>query len=491
MIGLLAMAAPARALDPLDAPITTSTGTVTGNAAHSLHSYLGIPYAAPPVGALRWREPQPVKAPTGVLHARQFSPICPQKPGLQRVFGDDPQRQSEDCLYLNIWTPAKSPRDHLPVMVWIHGGGFQFGAGSLPIYDGSALARKGVVLVTFNYRVGALGFMVHPGLSAESPHHASGNYGLLDQIAALKWIKANIAAFGGDPDQVTIFGESAGSDSVNYLMASPLAAGLFRGAVGESTSAMDASLAGGRGLADAEQQGASFAAKLKSANLAALRTVPASDIVKAQSGFWPIEKDGYVLPDTVYGAFAKGRQLRARLLVGSNANEVATLPIVWVKPETPEEKSAYTQLYAGPGDRQLTNDTIAWQMRVWAAVHARTSGQAAFLYWFDHSWPGADGKPDRRGAFHASEILYVFDNLDTAKLPWTDADRRLAALMSSYWTNFAKTGDPNGPGLPPWPAYQPQGEPVMELSDQPHARPIPRKEQLDFIDAYFAKRRAP
>ncbi len=276
-------------------------------------------------------------------------------------------------------------------------------------------------------------------------------------------------------------------------MASPLAAGLFRGAIGESTSVMDSSLgiAGRRTLADAEAQGTALAATLKAPSLEALRASSVADLVKAGGAFWPIEKDGYVLPDGVYETFAKGRQNKVRLLVGSNANEVATLPMVWVKPQTDQEKAAYDGLYAGPGDKQLTNDTVAWQMRVWAALHTRTSGQPAFLYWFDHSWPGADGKPDPRGAFHASEIPYVFGNLDTAKLPWTDADRRLSELMSSYWVNFAKAGDPNGDGLPPWPAYQAQGEPVMELSDQPHARPIPRQGAMEFIEAYFARRRAP
>jgi len=484
-------AAPALAQSSMDRPIATSTGLVTGKAVAELHSYLGIPYAAPPVGPLRWREPQPVKISKGVLQARQFSPICPQTPGLASVFGDDHQSQSEDCLYLNIWTPAKSRNDRLPVMVWIYGGGFQFGAGSLPMYDGSVLARKGVLLVTFNYRVGALGFMVHPALTAESPHHASGNYGLLDQIAALNWVKANIAAFGGDPDQVTIFGESAGSDSVNYLQASPLARGLFRGAIGESTSVMDpaAGPLGRRTLAQAEQEGVAFAAILKAPTLAELRRLPARDLMTPGAAFWPLEKDGYVLPDRVYEVFAEGRQNKARLLVGSNANEVATLPIVWVKPETAEEKAAYARLYPRPDDEQLTNDTVAWQMREWAALHVKAPDQRAFVYSFDHAPPGEDGRPDPMGAFHASEIAYVFGTLGSSKRPWSDADRRLADQMSSYWTNFAKTGDPNGPGLPDWPSYRPADEQVMELTDRPQARPIPRKTELDFIESYFARRR--
>jgi para-nitrobenzyl esterase len=443
------------------------------------------------VGSLRWREPQPVRRPAGVVSARRFAPVCPQDPAFARVFNAEPQPQSEDCLYLNVWTPAKSPRERLPVMVWIYGGGFQSGAGSLPAYDGAALAHKGVILVTLNYRLGALGFLAHPALTAESPHHASGNYGLLDQIAALKWVRANIAAFGGDPGQVTVFGESAGADSVNYLQASPLAAGLFRGAIGESTSVMDsaAGMLGKRTFAQAEGEGVTFAARLRAPTLEALRAVPAETLVRTGVAFWPIETDGHVLPLTVHDAFATGRQNKVALMVGSNANEVATLPVVWVKPRSPREKAELERLYRGLDDKQLTNDTVAWQMRAWASASVDASDRRAFVYSFEHAQPGTDGRPNPLGAFHTSEIVYAFGALDSSRLPWTSADRRLADLMSSYWTNFAKSGDPNGPGLPPWPAYGGRSEQVMELSDRPHAKPIPRRDALDFIDRYFARRR--
>jgi para-nitrobenzyl esterase len=432
-----------------------------------------------------------VKPWTGVLGADHFSPICPQRADASKISGVNPQSQSEDCLYLNIWTPAKTGQ-RLPVMVWIHGGGFVFGAASLPTYDGENLARKGVVLVSINYRLGALGFMLHPALTAESPHHTSGNYGLLDQIAALKWIKANIAAFGGDPGRVTIFGESAGSDAVNMLQASPLAKGLFQQAIGESTAEMDpaAGIVGLRSFAEGEQQGVALGEQLHAASIAALRAVPAEALVNAKAQFWPMEQDNYVLPRQIYAVFAAGRQNKVPILVGSNSREASTLPMVWVKPDAGEQ-AAYSHLYAKPGDPQATTDTVLWQMRTWVRLDAKTPGQHAWLYWFDHAPPAANGQPNPLGAFHASEIIYVFNNLQTSNLSWSDADRRLADQMSSYWTNFAKTGDPNGPGLPPWPAYSPAHERSMRLADDTGAIPLPHKDAVEFIDAYFAHRRAP
>jgi para-nitrobenzyl esterase len=248
-------------------------------------------------------------------------------------------------------------------------------------------------------------------------------------------------------------------------------------------------LPGRRTLAQAEQQGVELGKSLNAPTIAAMRRLSPERLLEAKASFWPLERDGYVLPDEVYDTFAKGGQNRAGLIAGSNANEVATLPMVWVKPESEAEKATYASLYARPGGLQATNDTVLWQMRTWVRLDARTGGPAAYSYLFDHAWPAPDGKPDPRGAFHGGEIIYVFDNLDRTPLAWTAQDRRLADLMSDYWTNFAKRGDPNGPGLPHWPAYDVAHEQTMLLSDGPHAIDMPHARALEFLDAYFASRR--
>jgi para-nitrobenzyl esterase len=486
----------ATAAGAAEAPVRTTGGLVRGaSAAEGVRVFKGLPYAAPPVGPLRWRPPAPAAGWTGVRAADAFGPACPQKPrGENSLFRQPSEdRQSEDCLYLNVWTPAKRPGDRLPVMVWIHGGGFANGSGANPTYDGVALARRGVVLVTLNYRLGPLGFLVHPELSREAAYHGSGNYGLMDQVAALKWVRANIAAFGGDPSRVTIFGESAGSGSVNILQASPLAKGLFRRAIGESTSQMDpaSGLLGRQSLAQGEAAGVKYAADLGANNLADLRRLPAEAFLKPATQFWPQEKDGYVLPDEVQAIFAKGRQNRVDLIVGSNAQEGSNLRAPWVRPDA-GEKAAFDRFYTGPMDPQASTDAVHWQMRSWAGLHAKSGGRT-FLYWFEHAPPVPvgryrenDGKP--LGAYHASEIGYVFGNL-IQPWPWAEADRRLSDLMSRYWVNFARTGDPNGPGLPAWPRYDPRAPQVMRLSDKPGAQGPVRPEAQVFLDAYFDKRR--
>jgi para-nitrobenzyl esterase len=483
---------------PLGVKVRSADGWVEGTrTAGGVLVFRGIRYAQPPVGDLRWRAPVPPKPWAGIRSAREFSPDCPQPvsppltPG-NKVPSVQPSRapgQSEDCLALNIWTPAHDTNAHLPVMVWIYGGGFQGGSGALPDYDGTEFARGGVVLVTFNYRVGVLGFLVYPGLTAEAPYHSSGNYGILDQIAALRWVKRNIAAFGGDPTRVTIFGESAGSTSVNILQASPLAKGLFERTIGESTSQMDAAagLLGRLSLRQAEEYGERYAAAVGAHSLRRLRRLSPSTLLKGGWVFWPLDPDGYVLPEEVYATFQTGRQNDVPTLVGYNAAEGVNLRVPWIRPETPWEKAMFHRLYPYPGDVQVYTDTVAWQMESWAELQARTGHHPSYLYEFDHSPPAAQGPSF--GPIHAAEIDYVFRNFNRVPRPWTREDRYIGKLIASYWINFARSGNPNGPGLPHWPAFNPAAPELMKFDSTAHAVPAPRQDAFKFIDAYFARRR--
>ena len=486
---LLATCALAGCSSAQSAPVVTiSQGALKGTQENGVDRYLNIPYAAAPVGPLRWKAPQPAASWDGERDAGKYGPQCAQAapPGPPGA-APEPKNQSEDCLSLNVWAPAGA-EGPLPVMVWIHGGGYLFGSGSQPQFDGTAFARKGVVLVTINYRLGPLGFMAHPELTAEADYHSSGNYGILDQIAALKWVQANIAKFGGDPANVTIFGESAGAGSVSILQASPLARGLFAKAIGESTSQFDpdGGLIGRQDRASAEQYGVKFAQKLGAANLAELRALPADKILAGSPFFWPTERDGYVLPDLVYNTFAAGKQNDVPTLVGSNSDEGATIKVEWVK-RAAADQAAYDRIYGGAKDplRQSATDAVQWQMRVWADLQTKTGKSKSWLYWFDQPWPGR--KQD--GAFHGSEIVYAFQNLGAEDQPWTDADRALSGLVSDYWVNFARTGDPNGEGLPLWPAYDPADPKLMRLSPEPGAITTPRPDAQKFLDAYFDERR--
>ena len=495
-LGLIAAEAKAAAFDR---PVMTASGAVQGvEEGAGLHVFKGMPFAAPPVGQLRWREPQTPAHWTGVRAANKFSPSCPQKGRDPNSFSYRPieDTQAEDCLYLNVWTPAKTGGAKLPVMVWIYGGGFQNGSGGNPSYDGANLARHGVVLVTFNYRLGALGYLVHPELTRESPHKTSGNYGMLDQIAALKWVKANIAAFGGDPARVTIFGESAGSGSVNILHASPLAKGLFQRAIGESTSQMDPAggIIGRRSMAQSEEAGVKYAAEVGAHSLAELRALPFETLTKSPTQFWPQEKDGYLLPDEVHAIFAAGRQNRIALISGSNSTEGANIRVPWVRPDA-SEKAGYDRLYANAPETQVYTDVVQWQNRTWARLHARSGAGPAYVYWFDQAPPVPLGRYRENGgkapgAYHSAEIQYVFGTLAVQpSWPWTDTDRKLSDTMMRYWTNFARTGDPNGAGLPAWPRYDDVRPEVMHLAKDVAAGPPSRPEAQSFLDAYFDKRR--
>jgi para-nitrobenzyl esterase len=472
--------------------------------------YRGIPYAAPPVGELRWKAPQPPASWKGVRQATEFSNACWQTPypSAASIYQSKLPPLSEDCLYLNIWSPSKSAKDKdkLPVMVWIHGGGFTRGSGTSAAYDGEILSRKGVVVVTINYRLGVFGFLAHPELTAESGHHASGNYALLDQIAALQWIKANIAAFGGDPSRVTIFGESAGSWAVNALMASPLAKGLFHRAIGES----GASFSPMRTLAESEKAGEKLAASLGATQntLKTLRAKSAEEILKAgnEQTVRPAV-DGWVLPQDIYTIFAQGKQNDVPLIVGNNADEgtalapqgamvTATVYVDGVRQRYGSTADQFLSTYPAANDAEAVSSFYAayrdqvfgWEMRTWARMQTKTGHHPTYLYYFSRRPPGPQSQKLR--AFHAADVAYVFGTF-VWPFPWEDTDRKLSDAISSYWVNFATSGNPNGEGLPKWPVYESQTDSTLELGDQIVPRTAVNKAGLDLFDAYYQSQRAP
>ena len=468
-------------------PVRLDSGLLSGADGNNtgVHVYKGIPYAAPPVGNLRWKAPEPPNPWKGVKAAAEFSPVCMQLPYPETspYYTPIPNR-SEDCLYLNVWTAAKTPNEHRPVMVWIHGGGFTRGSGGTPTYDGENFAQKGVVLVTVNYRLGVLGFLAHPELTAQSPHHSSGNYGLLDQIAALEWVKKNIAAFGGDPQRVTVFGESAGSSAVNFLQASPLAKGLFHRVIGES----GANFARGGTLADRERSGSKY-------TLADLRAKSAEELLKMEIAARP-GVDGWVVPASVASTFAQGKQSDVPVIAGSNADESRTLS-PWSSNESAFLESVHTRfgtaseefLKLYPVDSEASaaeahyastrDQGMGWNMRTWAREQTKTGKAPAFLYYFTRIPPGP--MADQYRAYHAAEIAYVFGNL-SPKRPWEEADRKLSDTMLQYWVNFAAKGDPNGQGLPAWPRYEATLDTGMEFGNSVVVKRNINKAALDFFD---------
>jgi para-nitrobenzyl esterase len=487
----------------------TASGVVEGVVSPDgkVRSFKGIPFAAPPVGPLRWKPPQPLAPWSGPRKAVEFGPRCMQT----RVFSDMIFRDagpSEDCLYLNVWMPESHSAQKLPVMVWIYGGGFVAGATSEPRQDANILCQKGVMVVSMNYRLGIFGFFSHPELSKESGHDASGNYGLMDQLAALQWVKENIAAFGGDPDNVTIFGESAGSASVSALMASPLAKGLFRRAIGES-GAIFGAVRPMKSRAESERIGLEFAkSTLGTDSLAALRAKSAADLLQAAAKedaprFSP-NVDGYFLPETVQAIFVAGKQSHVPLLAGWNLDEgsyhailgdeaptaqnfdakVRSLyganadAILKLYPATTEEEvKRAAQDLAGDRSTQFTT----WK---WMELELKTGGSPVYRYRFEETLPlPAGSAPNTEtSAPHASEIEYVFGVLASRDLPWRPQDEKLSDQMGSYWTNFAKTGDPNGAGLPKWPSYAPEDFQVMHLNTNPQALPDNRRARYLFLD---------
>src|SRR5580700_6147160 len=465
--------------------VLTESGTVSGVSANGVSVYKGIPFAAPPMGDLRWRPPVHAAPWTGTRKADAFAPACMQV-GVSMP-GETPPAVSEDCLYLNIWTPAKAktPHEHLPVIVWIYGGGYINGSASMPLYWGDRLAQRGVIVVTIAYRLGPLGFLALPELTRESPYHSSGNYGLMDQIAALEWIQRNIAVFGGDPKCVTIAGQSSGSISVSILMSSPLAKGLFQRAIGESGGLFEPLQLGPKFLlANAERDGEKYAASLGAPSLKELRRLPASQLTGNANGICHPVIEPYLLPVSPYEAFASGQQNDVPLLIGSNAEEARALTdVTQVKAATfdtdlansfgalpPQLLTAYphaTDQEAKQARLDLERDLrFGWDMWAWARLQSATGGSSVYYYSFTQKPPFPAGSSyDNWGASHFAELWYVFDHLDQQTWRWSAADRRVAEEISSYWVNFAKSGNPNGAGLPLWPAFSNANNKVLYLGD--------------------------
>lgn len=484
----------------------TANGVLEGvvSADGRVRTFKGIPYAAPPVGPLRWKPPQPVTPWTGVRKAVDYGPRCMQTNVFSDMqFHDD--GPSEDCLYLNLWMPEVHSKALLPVMVWIYGGGFRAGSTSEERQDGGNLSKKGVLVVSMNYRLGIFGFFSLPEMAKESGHNASGNYGLMDQVAALRWVKENIASFGGDPDNVTIFGESAGSSSVSALMASPLAKGLFNRAIGESGAEFGRDV---KTHTETERVDADFAKFVFGTDsLEALRAKPTAAIEEAGSREgtpkFSANIDGYFLPESARAIFAAGKQSQVTLIAGWNLDEDDYESILGSEPPTREtfEKKvralygdnaeALSKLYPGTSEgevkraaQDLAGDRFTalhtWE---WLEMQVKTGQAPVYRYRFEQTLPLPAGSPPdaEPRAPHAGEIEYVFEVLSSKDLPWRAEDEKVSDLMSSYWTNFAKTGDPNGEGLPHWPTYGPEKYEVMHLNPEPHAAPDEHRARLEFL----------
>ena len=505
--------------------VKTTGGEVRGVIKDGITSFKGIPFAAPPVGELRWRAPQPVKHWDGVRLADSFAP-GPMQPAVVAMVMGGGANLSEDCLYLNVWTPAKAADEELPVMVWIYGGGFISGMTSVPVFDGTRLAQKGVVLVSIAYREGPFGFLAHPELSRESGK-GSGCYGIQDQVAGLRWVKDNIAQFGGDPSRVTIFGQSAGGESVSMLTTVPAAQGLFQRAISESGGSMAPVKRGNEmgmsvlSLQMAELAGEKFLRELGVNSIKAARALSANEIQKLESttelqnavaqlqsaktgtwvsSFWPVA-DGETLLGGGAELYEAGKFNDTPVLIGWNSDEGAMF--VRTKP-TPEGFETQVRANSGPAAEAILkayphstvteafkaskdifrDGAFAWHTWTWAKLQSRKGKNKAFVYYFDQRTPSS---PD--GSSHDAELGCVFRNLKA----WTGGPMpdnvRLSDLMSSYWVNFARSGDPNGPGLPAWPAFTETDMTVMVFDKNPGARPMPHLEKLMAMDAYYSWRR--
>jgi para-nitrobenzyl esterase len=515
--------------------VAVRNGSLEGiQEASGIRSFKGIPFAKAPVGDLRWKEPQPAENWTGVRKADKFG----ASPMQANVFGDMRFRSpgiSEDCLFLNVWTPAKSAKEKLPVLVYFYGGGFVAGDGSESRYDGESLAKKGIVTLTVNYRLGVFGFLAHPELTKESAHQSSGNYGLMDQQAALKWVKENIGAFGGDPNRVFIAGESAGSISVSAQMVSPLSKNLIAGAIGESGAMIKPTLAA-LPLAEGEKNGLAFGTKVNAASLAALRAIPAADLLKAAAAQGAFRTaavvDGYFLPKDPIAIFKAGEQAKVPLLVGWNSAEVPYQALLGADAPTPENymkklKSEYgdqaervSKLYPGTTEDEVLRSAtalasdrfIVFSTWKWADLHSKTSGQPVYRYVFsktkpaltaafNNTTPGLAGgtsksntstpmkEPLQLGAPHAFEIEYAMGNLGGNPVyAWTKEDHKVSDTMLQYFANFIKTGNPNAGSLPKWTALPVSGTAsFMNIGLQTKSETEINKARYLFLDEVYSK----
>ena len=480
--------------------VHTATGDLAGSSADGVRSFKGIPYAQPPVGPLRWKPPQPAAAWTGTRDATNFGNDCMQKP----LADSRAPGVSEDCLTLNVWSPVAAAR--LPVMVWVYGGGFVEGSASLPLYDGARLTKQGVVTVSLNYRTGVFGFLAHRQLAAESPEHSAGNYGLLDVLEALRWIKANVAGFGGDPDRVTVFGESAGASMLDLLLVSPRSAGLIQQAILESPGAM-------RPLSTLDE--AEAIADVVGPDIAALRAMPATEVLAFNGKIVPPVRrlttpralgpirDGWVVPRTDTEAFASGAMLHVPLMVGGNSDEGRAFVKDWPIHSTAEARTYAEQNFGQSADAMLSlygldRDGAITSGLAYAfgdtqfnyGVRGLARGMASvepkvWRYVFAHA-PGGEATPPT----HSEEIDYVFGNFGVPRwvprAPMTAADRQLSEAMVGAWTRFARDGDPNGARLPTWPRYDAKTDPYLEFGDGIVAKQGYRTPYLDFVERFFA-----
>lgn len=504
--------------------VKTANGLVQGTQASGISMFKGIPYAQPPVGELRWKEPQPVKNWEGTRRADHFAARAMQLP----VFSDMQFRSdgmSEDCLYLNIWTPAKTGKEELPVLVYFYGGGYVGGDGSEYRYDGESMARRGIVAVTINYRLGVFGFLAHPDLTRESAHHASGNYGLLDQTEALRWVHKNIAAFGGNPDHITIAGESAGSFSVSAQVASPLSRNLFAAAIGESGSLMN--FRPTTPLAEAEKKGLRFGDSLGAHSIRDLRALPAEQVLQATAkmgvGNFPVDVDGYFFPESPLTLYTSAQVAKVPLLVGWNSEEASWKFILGNEEPTkdnyvkavqklyPSDADAILKLYAVTSDADvetvasaLASDRfIAFGTWKWAELHAKTNSPV-YRYYFTRARPGlrseinktqssageTSSKPGSyQGAVHSAEIEYAMGNLPTNRVyDWQPDDYLVSSIMQNYFINFIKTKNPNGLGLPYWPLYQSwQKDPVQYIGVETGRHPDNTRDRYLYLEKMISK----
>jgi para-nitrobenzyl esterase len=490
LIGLL-LAGPAAHAQAAGTSVRLDSGEVVGKFQQNtaVRAFLGIPFAAPPVGDLRWKPPQPAAAWQTARAATSYAAQCMQ-----------PARSKTSVYYEYAGDQPTSEDGKLPVMVWLYGGGFQQGSAANPVFDGSRLAQRGVIVISINYRVGIFGFLAHPQLTAESPQQASGNYGLLDQVAGLNWVKRNAAAFGGDPDNVTIFGQSAGAAAVTYLFASPLARGLFARGISESFGFANKAMTP---LADAEKNGVAFAARLGANSLGDLRQLPAEKLLETRLAMSPII-DGWFLPANPYAIFAEGKEAPIALLTGWNEDEGTTFPHAksladyqqWLRQKYPDIADRLLTLYPARTDEEaraankavVRDSLFAWGPWSAARLHAK-NGYSSYLYHFTHPQPLRPGARFDEidsayglGTFHSSEYPYLFGTLDVLSRDWTNDDRMLSDRLQRYWVAYAYSGSPNAPGLARWPSFNETADSTMYLGDKTGPGPVPNLDRLELFD---------